>query len=76
MTINIIIFGQLADIAGNTLSLENVTDTNTLVKELHSLYPVLADSKYVIAVNNKMVNENTILTENSTVALLPPFSGG
>jgi molybdopterin converting factor small subunit len=76
MTINIIIFGQLAEIAGSTLSLENVTDTNTLVKELHSLYPLLSDSKYVIAVNNKMVNENTILTENSTVALLPPFSGG
>jgi len=76
MRINIIIFGQLADITGSTLSLENVTDTNTLVKELHSLYPVLSDSKYVIAVNNKMVNENTILTANSTVALLPPFSGG
>ena len=76
MTINIIIFGQLAEIAGSTLSLENVTDTNTLVKELHSLYPALSDSKYVIAVNNKMVNENTILDENSTVALLPPFSGG
>ena len=58
------------------MSLENVRDTNTLVKELHSLYPVLSDSKYVIAVNNKMVNENTILAENSTVALLPPFSGG
>jgi len=76
MTINILIFGQLADITGNTLSLENVTDTNTLVKELHSLYPVLSDSKYMIAVNNKMVNENTILNANSTVALLPPFSGG
>ena len=58
------------------MSLENLTDTNSLVKELHSLYPALSDSKYMIAVNNKMVNENTILTENSTVALLPPFSGG
>ena len=76
MTKNIIIFGQLADIAGSTLSLENVTDTNMLVKELHSLYPSLSDTKYVIAVDNKVVNENTILTENSTVALLPPFSGG
>ena len=76
MRIKIIIFGQLADIAGSALSLEDVTDTNSLVKELNSIYPALSDSKYVIAVNNKMVNENTILTENSTVALLPPFSGG
>ena len=76
MPVNIIIFGRLTDIAGSSLSLENVADTNTLVKELHNLYPRLADAKYVIAVNKMVVNENTVLTENSTVALLPPFSGG
>ena len=76
MPVNIIIFGRLADIAESSLALENVADTNTLVKELHILYPDLADAKYVIAVNKKVVNENTSLTENSIVALLPPFSGG
>ena len=76
MPINIIIFGRLTDIAGSSLSLENVTDTNTLVKELHTLYPRLVDTKYAIAVNKIVVNENTLLTEDSTVALLPPFSGG
>lgn len=76
MPINIIIFGRLTDIAGSSLSLENVTDTNTLVKELHTLYPRLVDTKYAIAVNKIVVNENTVLTEESTVALLPPFSGG
>jgi len=76
MPVNIIIFGRLADIAGSSLALENVADTNTLVKELHILYPALADAKYLIAVNKKVVNENTSLTENSIVALLPPFSGG
>jgi molybdopterin converting factor small subunit len=34
------------------------------------------DAKYVIAVDKKVANENTTLTENSIVALLPPFSGG
>lgn len=76
MPIHIIIFGRLTDIAGSSLSLENVTDTNTLVKELHTLYPRLVDTKYAIAVNKIVVNENTVLTEESTVALLPPFSGG
>ena len=76
MPVNIIIFGRLADIAGSSLALENVANTNTLVKELHILYPALVDAKYVIAVNKKVVNENTSLTENSIVALLPPFSGG
>ena len=76
MTVNVIIFGRLTDIAGSSLALENIADTNGLVKELHSLYPALADAKYVIAVDKKVANENTALTENSVVALLPPFSGG
>ena len=56
--------------------MEDVADTNALVKELHILYPALAGAKYVIAVDKKVVNENTTLAENSIVALLPPFSGG
>ena len=76
MPINIIIFGQLADIAGSSLALENIADTNSLIKELHNLYPALASAKYAIAVDKKVVNENTRLAENSVVALLPPFSGG
>lgn len=76
MTTQIIIFGQLTDITGNSLSLENVPDTYTLVQELHKRFPLLANAKYVIAVNKKMVKENTMLTEDATVALLPPFSGG
>jgi molybdopterin converting factor small subunit len=76
MPVNIIIFGRLTDIAGSSLALENIADTNSLIKKLHTLYPALAEAKYAIAVNKKVVNENTTLTENSIVALLPPFSGG
>ena len=76
MTVNIIIFGQLTDIAGSSLALENIADTNSLVKELHIRYPALADARYLVAVDKKVANENTTLTENSIVALLPPFSGG
>ena len=76
MTLNIIIFGRLTDIAGNSLALENIADTNNLVKELHILYPGLADAKYVIAVDKQLIKENTVLNKKSMVALLPPFSGG
>jgi len=76
MTVNIIIFGQLTDIAGSSLALENIADTNSLVKELHIRYPALADARYLVAVDKKVANENTTLTEDSIVALLPPFSGG
>ena len=76
MSIKIILFGKLADIAGNSVSVTNVADTDRLVDALHKDYPALANTKYVIAVDKQVITENTILNNNSTVALLPPFSGG
>ena len=76
MGVNIIVFGQLADITGNTLSLDNVVDTDSLVQELNKRYPALAHKKYAVAVDKQVVNKNISLTGNNTVALLPPFSGG
>jgi sulfur-carrier protein len=76
MPVNIIAFGQLADITGSLLSLDNITDTDDLVRQLNKLYPALANKKYVIAVDKRVVTINTILGNNNTVALLPPFSGG
>ena len=76
MSLEIILFGKLADIAGNSVALDDVSDTDSLVKALHNKFPALANSKYMIAVNKNVVNENTQLNEKTVVALLPPFSGG
>lgn len=76
MSIHIILFGQLADIAGNSVFVNNVTDTDSLIIALHTDYPALAGAKYAIAVNKRVITSNTFLDENSVVALLPPFSGG
>ena len=76
MQINIIIFGQLCDLLGETLVLQNVADTNSLTAVLNEKFPELSNSKYAMAVNKKLVTENILLPDNSTVALLPPFSGG
>lgn len=76
MSLKIILFGRLVDIAGNVVSIDDVADTNSLVNELNKKYPELAKTKYVIAVDKQLVKGNTVLDSNSTVALLPPFSGG
>ena len=76
MKINILIFGQLRDLLGENFVLNNIADTNSLTEILNEKYPELVDSKYAMAVNKKLVTENIILTDNCTVALLPPFSGG
>ena len=77
MPIQIKIFGQLTDIInGHELTLTDISDTNSLVSELNKRYPALAGNKYMMAVNKQTITTNTILQEDSVVALLPPFSGG
>lgn len=76
MQVNIIIFGQLCDLLGENLLLNDITDTDSLTETLNKRFPQLADTKYVMAVNKKVVTENISLTNYSIVALLPPFSGG
>ena len=77
MQVRIMIFGQLTDIINtSTLTLTDIVDTNSLVNELNKLYPALVGSNYIMAVNKQTIATNTILKEDSIVALLPPFSGG
>ena len=77
MQIRILIFGKLADIIKtSTLTLTDIADTNSLVNELNKRYPALADCKYIMAVDKQTITTNTILKGESTIALLPPFSGG
>ena len=72
----ILLFGQLVDVAGETVELDPVNDTDGLVKALHRQHPALANMKYVIAVDKKVITANQALHEKSEIALLPPFSGG
>lgn len=76
MEIKIVLFGQLTEIAGPNITMNNINNTDELVQELNKKYPAFSDVKYMMAVNKKMIVANTVLTTNCTVALLPPFSGG
>lgn len=77
MEINILVFGQIADITSQTeFKISGVKDTDELNKKLAELFPAVIDIKYSVAVNRKVVQMNTALKQDDTVALLPPFSGG
>jgi molybdopterin synthase sulfur carrier subunit len=76
MSVKVILFGKLAEIAGGSVSVDNVADTDGLINALHKDYPEFIKTKYVIAVDKQVIKENTVLKKKSTVALLPPFSGG
>ncbi len=77
MKIKILVFGQLSEIINaSELALLAINNTNELNKILFELYPILEEMKFTIAVNKKIIHENTPLNHKDIVALLPPFSGG
>lgn len=77
MQVNILIFGHLVELLGaSEIMLNDLQDSDNLIESLNNQYPELRKQKYAIAINKKIISYNTLLTEGSTVALLPPFSGG
>lgn len=77
MEIQVIFFGSITDITNTSqLVLSGCRDTQALMTELIDRYPSIANRKYFVAVNQKMIQENTPLKTGDTVALMPPFSGG
>ena len=70
-------FGQLTDRTGcSTILIEGVSDSETLIRQLNEQFPALTGAKYMLAVDNRMIQANTSLTSGCRVDLLPPFSGG
>jgi sulfur-carrier protein len=77
MAVQVKIFGQLTEIVNShELTITDISDTNSLINELNKRYPSLSGSRYIVAVNKQTVTSNTVLSDDSVVALLPPFSGG
>ena len=77
MSVNVIFFGQLVDITGvNEITVDDIRETDILINRVQKLYPGLRDMNYAYAVDKVVVTGNTPLKENSTVAFMPPFSGG
>ncbi|NDP27456.1 MAG: MoaD/ThiS family protein [Flavobacterium sp.] len=77
MKINLLAFGQIAEITGKSAwKITGVKDTNSLIENLEIQFPDLVKMNYSIAVNKKIIQGNTIINTEDTIALLPPFSGG
>jgi molybdopterin converting factor small subunit len=75
--IEIRFFGQLTDIVKTEkVLMEGVSDTDMVMKKMLEMFPELTSSTFKLALNNKLVIENTAVAENSVIAFMPPFSGG
>lgn len=75
MAVKVISFGQLAEITGKDF-LAEIVDTDGLATWLRDRYNMPGNIKYLVAVNKKLINGNTLLNADDSVALLPPYSGG
>jgi len=77
MEVNVLFFGQLKDISGkDNLVIHDIDNTDSLVNVLKQKFPGLTRRTYVVAVGNEIIQDNTLLQPNATVALMPAFSGG
>lgn len=75
--IEVMFFGQLTDATGvSSVVIEEVANTDELIQMMKMRYPAIASSTYMVALNNTMVTENTIIPPGSKLAFMPPFSGG
>jgi molybdopterin synthase sulfur carrier subunit len=77
MKIDIISFGRIAEfINPQSLSIPDILDTDALKAYLEEKFPELKSIPYLIALDKQVIQVNSILKNNVTVAIMPPFSGG
>ena len=77
MVIKVLFFGQLLDVVGtDQLILDQVGDTVQLRQILLERYPALASIPFTMALDHRFVAEEQVFLSDSTVACMPPFSGG
>lgn len=77
MSIRVKLFGPFAEpFPEKEITLSDPTTTTQLEESLKAMHPVFREHAYRIAVNRRMVDQDTPIKSTDELALLPPFSGG
>ncbi|WAR46090.1 MoaD/ThiS family protein [Methylomonas rapida] len=77
MKVNVIFFGVLVDLVGQSmLTIQDADNIDDLKMKLVTRYPGLEGYTYRMAVNQQMIENNKRLFDNDTIAMMPPFAGG
>ena len=80
MKINILVFGIVTDILGESSILLDIP-TNITIEELKNIllnkYQKLSSiHSFTFAINEEYADDTQIIYENDTIAIIPPVSGG
>ena len=80
MRITVKYFGIIADFTQKKDEVfalnEDMNSIESLQFQLETVYPQIKNTKYALALNQKLIHENATLHNNDEIALLPPFAGG
>lgn len=80
MKIQVLFFGMAKDLAGQSASIMELDEGNNVDhfrKMLINKYPSFTKmDSFAVAVNESYAEEGLILSNNDTVAIIPPVSGG
>jgi molybdopterin synthase sulfur carrier subunit len=74
--IKVLYFGPAPGITGTSAEIVTACDTVSLRSKLLGKYPRLGGLPFVLALNCRILKEESSLKDNDTVAVLPPFEGG
>jgi molybdopterin converting factor small subunit len=74
--INVLLFGRLAEISGQSSLLIDLPDTDAVCAKIRADFPEMKNLSFAVAVNQKLIINNTKLADGDEVALMPPYSGG
>ena len=77
MEISVLFFGVLADVTGTRIKhYRGIVSFGDLKHRILDDFPEIIHYNFRIAVNNKIVNEEPLLSHGDIIAYLPPFAGG
>ncbi len=74
--VNVLLFGRLAEICGQSNIILNLPDTDAVCEKLKNDFPALKPLSFAVAVNQVLIANNTQLNDGDELALMPPYSGG
>jgi molybdopterin converting factor small subunit len=70
-------YGVLAEIAGTSqTTLKDIDNIEKLKHMVSNTYPKMNSHNYIVAVDNKIAGNNSLICNGSKIALMPPYSGG
>ncbi len=77
MKVEVLFFGGLKELMGcSSLTIPEVTNSDAVLIFLKDKNQSLGNKSFQLALNNKLIKENTFLKNGDQLALLPPFAGG